>query len=321
MTNSDTKPIISVCVPTYNRVEYLQICLDSITRQFTDINLYRRCEIIISDNNSKDNTYGLIKKYQKKYRNIRYHKNKKNIGGDRNLYKAGTLAKGKYLWFFSDDDIFQNNSLNTVLNVIKHHTPDVIIPNMDLYTIEGNILIDKNLLRNDEDIYIKTKKSFFSYLETKFFLPLDWHIGVYSNTIVRRDLFIKNGPKVLFYGGQLNHFAHTAIFYYFPDDFKIYITAKSLVKFRADNRSFGDKDTTVFLKSWYSLLNKHYKILCEVNKKHISVKFKILLGIKKFIRDIRLLLLRFVKFDIAGILMKIFYKDAEGRKRKWSISV
>lgn len=315
------KPVISICIATYNRAKFLKEGLESVTSQFRTIKSPERIEIIVSDDSSPDNTKALVSSFQQKYARIKYYRNKKNLGCEYNMDKVGYYAKGEYIWFFSDDDMHQKNSLENVLKIIERYNPDFIIPNMDLYSKDGQTLIDSNLLRNNKDIFIKTKKEFFSYLETKFFLPFDWHIGVYSNTIVRRDLFRRNGPMVLIYNGFLNPFAHTSLFYYFPDDFKIYMTAKSSVKFRSGNRSFGPQNRIKFLTYWYPILNRHYKIICGINRKNISLKFRFLLAIKIFVRNMRILFLNTLKIDIAATLMKLFYKDARGKRKDWSISV
>lgn len=314
-------PLISICIATYNRAKFLNEGLESITNQLKTLKSPERIEVIVSDDSSPDNTKDLVSSFQQKYARIRYYRNQKNLGCEYNMDKVGYYARGKYIWFFSDDDMQQKKSLEQVIKIIERYHPDVIIPNMDLYSKDGQTLNDANLLRNDKDIFVKTKKEFFAYLETKFFLPFDWHIGVYSNTIVRRDLFRRNGPLVLNYNGFLNPFAHTSLFYYFPDDFKIYLTAKSLVKFRSGNRSFGPQNRIKFLTYWYPILNRHYRIICGVNRKNISLKFRFLLGIKIFVRNMRLLCLNILKIDIAAILMKLFYKDARGKRKDWSISV
>lgn len=321
MNTVNTKQILSICIPTYNRATLLKKCLNSITRQLKDNRIKNAIEIIVSDNNSDDNTDQTVKDCQKTYENIRYYKNPINIGADINLFMGASRAKGKYIWFFSDDDLHKHNSIKTVLTVIKQYVPDVILVNMDLYSKDLQIALDKNLLRNTKDVYLKTKKDFFSYLETKFFLPFDWHIGVYSNTIVSRKLFMENASKVLIYNGYYNQFAHSALFYYFHDDFKIYIVASSLVKFRSDNRSFGPKDSMSFLRYWYPVLHRHYNIICNINRKNISIKFLFLLELKKITRNLRVMLLRIVSIDIAGILMRLFYKDAQGKRRKQTIFV
>lgn len=74
------KPLLSICIPTYNRELYLKRLLDSIVSQkeFTDTD---DVEIVIDDGPSKDNTEELVKTYQEKYKGkIRYYRNEKAIG-------------------------------------------------------------------------------------------------------------------------------------------------------------------------------------------------------------------------------------------------
>ena len=52
--------LLSICIPTYNRSNYLKICLNSIMSQ-VDINL--PIEIIVSDNCSTDNSLEIIDEY------------------------------------------------------------------------------------------------------------------------------------------------------------------------------------------------------------------------------------------------------------------
>jgi glycosyltransferase involved in cell wall biosynthesis len=76
-------PLLSICIPTYNREKYLQECLESIVHQegfnINDI------EIVISDNASQDGTTKLVESFKQKYPNIQYFRNAENIGAIRNV--------------------------------------------------------------------------------------------------------------------------------------------------------------------------------------------------------------------------------------------
>jgi glycosyltransferase involved in cell wall biosynthesis len=115
------KPLLSICIPTYNRAHYLKECLDSIVCQFDDENVKDNVEIVVSDNASEDNTQQLLKEYQKKFNNIRYFKNKENLGFDKNVDNVLTLATGKFCWTLSDEEILEKDSLSTVLEIIRSH--------------------------------------------------------------------------------------------------------------------------------------------------------------------------------------------------------
>ena len=113
------KPVLSICIPTYNRKKYLERQLQSIVCQsiFRNTN---EIEIIISDNCSTDNTEVLCQKYFKLYPNkIIYNRNKSNIGAAANFQKVFTIANGKFLKFSNDYIIYDNDSLEYMLNIIK----------------------------------------------------------------------------------------------------------------------------------------------------------------------------------------------------------
>lgn len=299
--------LLSICIPTYNRADYLQKCLDSITYQFSQKDVYQRVEIIISNNNSKDKTEEVVKKFQEKFKNIRYYKNKRNIGNE-NTIKVADYAHGDYIWFFSDDDFHKNDSLIRVLTVIQKYKPDAICCNLDLSTKAGDEILDPNLLRIKQDIYLKNKRELFSLLETKFFLPIDWYITSYSNTIIKREIFKKNRwiAQTIINKRSLAAFPHISFIYYDANDYKIYIISKPLLNFRADNRSFGPKNKMEFLIYWYKALNLHYRKIYKINRKNISMKFVFLLALKNFTRSLRLVFLKLFRFDISDILIKLF---------------
>ncbi len=114
----DKQPILSICIPTYNRVNYLKECLDSIVCQFRDKNIYDQVEIVISDNASEDTTQELVREYQKNWDNIKYFRNNQNIGFDRNVLKAVDIAQGEYCWLLGDDDALFENALKTIIDKI-----------------------------------------------------------------------------------------------------------------------------------------------------------------------------------------------------------
>ncbi len=299
-------PLLSLCIPTYNRAGYLKECLDSIVSQFKDKNIFSQVEIIISDNNSRDHTQELVKQYRRKYPNIRYFKNKKNIGSIKNVIKAISYSRGVYIWFFADDDLHKEKSLQTILRVIKTNEPEVILCNIDLYSKDGKDLIDPNLLRITQNIYLKSKKELFSFLEGKFFLPIDWYITCLSNTIINKSLLGSNIKILSIFNRRINIFPHSSLIYYSPYDYQIYIIAESICKFRSDNRSFGSKDKLKFLTYWYKALNTHNNNILTINRKNISMKFVFLLALKNFTRSLRVVFLKIFRFDISEMLIKLY---------------
>ena len=89
---------VSVIVPVYNTYDYLNKCLDSLVNQS-----FKDYEIIIVNDGSTDDSEKIIKKYQKKYSNIKYYY--KENGGLSSARNYGIkYANGDYIAFVDSDD-------------------------------------------------------------------------------------------------------------------------------------------------------------------------------------------------------------------------
>lgn len=119
---SDDNVLLSICIPTYNRAHILKTTLLSIVKQN---GFDERCEIIISDNNSPDNTRETAQEFLVQYGNIKYHCNSINHG-EGNFITAMNLAKGKYIKLHNDNKEFLAGSLKTLLDVISVNEYNVV---------------------------------------------------------------------------------------------------------------------------------------------------------------------------------------------------
>ncbi len=136
--NNFEKPILSICIPTYNRAKALNNTLKSITGQkyFQETD---DVEVIVSDNNSPDETYEVVKTFMDLYpEKVRYYKNEENIT-DRNFEKVLTYGKGLYLKLCNDTILYHENSLENMCNdIIKFATNKPL-----LYFAAGFVNLDK----------------------------------------------------------------------------------------------------------------------------------------------------------------------------------
>ncbi len=107
---------LSICIPTYNRSKYLSICLEHLLPQ---VEGKENVEVVIVDNASSDDTTCVVADYQKKCKNTRYYRNKHNFGYSGNQLKCFEYANGKYLAILSDDDVYTDNLVDDILDVIK----------------------------------------------------------------------------------------------------------------------------------------------------------------------------------------------------------
>jgi len=101
---TDQLPKLSILIPTYNREKFIYQAIDSVLSQdFQDF------EIICSDNNSSDDTYNILRNYQKKDKRIKVYQNETNLGPIPNWLNCLEHARGEFIhWLWSDDWIEPN---------------------------------------------------------------------------------------------------------------------------------------------------------------------------------------------------------------------
>jgi len=114
---------LSICIPTFNRAEYLRKTLNSLIQQEM---FGERCEIVISDNCSTDETPYVIEEFRNKYKNIRYYRNESNVGVDRNILCSLNLGQGKYLKLNTDKTCFYQKKLDELVEYLGKADQDII---------------------------------------------------------------------------------------------------------------------------------------------------------------------------------------------------
>lgn len=112
------QPILSICIPTYNRAEILRANLQRMHNQLQKVKP-DEIEVIVSDNCSSDNTQDVVVEMQRTGMPIIYNHNEENIGADRNFLKCMHIAKGKYIYLLGDDDFLDDSALGNLLDVLR----------------------------------------------------------------------------------------------------------------------------------------------------------------------------------------------------------
>lgn len=107
-------PLVSVILPTYNSVRFLERSIKSVLDQ-----TFKNLELIIVDDCSTDTSLKIIKNFSKKDKRIRYFVTKKNSGTVAVPRNFGILrARGKYIAFLDADDYWMLDKLRyQVLNI------------------------------------------------------------------------------------------------------------------------------------------------------------------------------------------------------------
>jgi glycosyltransferase involved in cell wall biosynthesis len=111
-------PKVSICVPTYNRKDYLRETLDSIFAQ-----TYKDYEVVVVDDGSTDGTAEMLKDIDYP---IRYHW-QKNSGDAAARNKMIKLAQGEFITFIDSDDLLMHDAVDRMMEVMQAEGGEVIV--------------------------------------------------------------------------------------------------------------------------------------------------------------------------------------------------
>lgn len=129
--------MISIALASYNGEKYLREQLDSILSQ-----TIQDFEVVVCDDASIDSTWSILEEYKEKDSRFRIYRNKENLGFKNNFEKAISLCKGDYIALSDQDDIWTQNHLEILKNLIG-----------DNYLVCGNSeIIDGNGVNKGYDL-------------------------------------------------------------------------------------------------------------------------------------------------------------------------
>jgi glycosyltransferase involved in cell wall biosynthesis len=166
--------ILSIVVPVYNVEQYLDMCLESIIK-----NYQHGIEVILVDDGSKDSSSAICDRYTNDYEYISViHKENGGLSSARN---AGIRqANGKYVWFVDSDDYLKDESLDKIRNSTSKDTDLIIASHCNIFP-DGKI---------DDDYLEKPKEN--EKEPYKYFYNIGSASYAAVRFIVKKDLIIEN---------------------------------------------------------------------------------------------------------------------------------
>lgn len=147
----NSRPLFSVCIPAYNRVNYLAPLLDSIFQQHE-----RNFEILICEDYSPERNAiaAIVKEYsEKKPGCIRYVENENNLGYDGNIRELVAQAKGEYCVFMGNDDLMSAGALAVIADVTRRY-PDCGVVVRTYATFDESPEVYKQVFRYYPDEHV-----------------------------------------------------------------------------------------------------------------------------------------------------------------------
>lgn len=114
-----SEPKVSVCIITYNHVDYIEQALLSALTQRTNFEF----EVIVSDDASTDGTAAVIRRVASRYPKLRTILHNKNLGGmgQENYLTVHNAARGEFVAHLDGDDFWLPGKLQKQLSVLERH--------------------------------------------------------------------------------------------------------------------------------------------------------------------------------------------------------
>lgn len=189
-------PLLSICIPTFNRAALLDVCLASLLPQvaaYTD-----QVECVVSDNDSQDSTTEVLRRYQQMYA-FRVSRNATNLGIIGNITKvASELSQGEFVWLLGDDDVMTFGAIERLTQFLQSHR-DVDLVALNVGYCPGDCRPDASAAlagvdgRATQNLLRKSSRSGRVPFEDLFEGPCADLTAMYS-IVLRRDLWRKRYP-------------------------------------------------------------------------------------------------------------------------------
>jgi len=118
--NLDHQPLLSLCIPTYNRSATLQQMLENLVALDVFKSNYD-IEVVISDNASTDNTEQVARSFANRFPDrVRYYRNPQNVF-DKNFGLALSRGRGQFLKLSNDTLCHSDDGLRCTLEAIRQY--------------------------------------------------------------------------------------------------------------------------------------------------------------------------------------------------------
>ena len=151
------RPLVTICIPTYNGAATLAETLDGIVAQAFD-----GLEVIVCDDASADDTPALAARYAERFAFVRLFRNDRNLGMDRNFARSVQHATGTYVWFSGQDDIFRPGAIAKFRAIVADH-PDVDVVYFNYRRMSGDLSreVDPPRLDLRDDVFVASASEYF----------------------------------------------------------------------------------------------------------------------------------------------------------------
>lgn len=235
MTN---KPLLSICIATYNRCQFIGETLDSIIGQLTN-----EIELIVVDGASTDNTESVLMEYCNSTPQIRYFRLQEKGGVDQDYNKAVELAIGEMCWLFTDDDLLKPDAITKILHAIRQDY-DLIVVNAEIRDKYVSQIIQSKKLS------IPVNKIYSSSNFEQFFTDTADLLTFIGSVIIRKSIW-EQRKREIYFGTE---FIHVGVIFQHSFEKTILVIAEPYIVIRYGNAQWEPRRFNIWMFKWPKLI-------------------------------------------------------------------
>lgn len=143
--------MISIILPTYNGERYIREAIDSVLMQ-----TYQDWEMIVIDDHSTDRTNEIVQSYVDHDKRIKLHRNQQNMRLPTSLNIGFSKAKGDYLTWTSDDNVFKPEALQVLVEALTDDPKiGLVFAAMDYIDNEGKLTGHTQAVLSKDELFYK----------------------------------------------------------------------------------------------------------------------------------------------------------------------
>lgn len=116
--------LLTIAIPTYNRMIYLERLLVHIEQEIES--LHHLVKVIIIDNASSDGSVKIARAFVERNKNWELICQGNNLGMDRNFYTCYERNRSRYFWIIGDDDLPRMGLVRLAIDFLQSHEPTLL---------------------------------------------------------------------------------------------------------------------------------------------------------------------------------------------------
>ena len=232
------RPLLTICIATYNRAGFIGETMESIIPQLTD-----DVELLVVDGASTDRTESVVRGYADLDPRIRYVRLSCKGGVDQDYCKSVELARGEFCWLFTDDDLLKPGAVAAVKTAI----------------VQGNCLIVVNAEVRDNElsavlnpgkIAASTDRMYASDQMEELCADAMSHLSFIGAVVIRRDIWLSR-DRERYFGTE---FVHVGVIFQDRLPGPTLVIAKPYICIRYGNGQWKSRGFEIWMMKWPKLV-------------------------------------------------------------------